>query len=69
MLLDKKKYKDQCDQCGNFAVLKSFNGKCLCENCIKSASENNNIKIRQCSNTKLVQEKQKKEEIDNVVKH
>ena len=58
MLLDKKKYKDQCDQCGAFAILKSFNGKCLCENCIKSVSENNSIKIRRCSNSKLVQEKQ-----------
>ena len=55
MLLDKKKYKDQCDQCGNFAVLKSFNGKCLCENCIKNASKENNLKN---SNTKPVQERQ-----------
>ncbi len=53
MLLDKKKYKDQCDQCGNFAVLKSFNGKCLCENCIKNVPKATNLKN---SNTKPVQE-------------
>lgn len=58
MLLDKKKYKDQCEKCSAFAVLKSFNGKCLCENCIKFASKNNSIKNRQCFNTKLAQEKQ-----------
>ena len=58
MILDKKKYKDQCEQCGNFAILKSFNSKCLCEDCVKNASEDNNVKIRQCSNTKPVQEKQ-----------
>ena len=44
MLLDKKKYKDQCDQCGNFAVLKSSNGKCLCESCLKKEAQNNNLK-------------------------
>ncbi len=58
MLLDKKKYKDQCDQCGNFAVLKSFNGKCLCENCIKKVHKENNLKNSQYSNTKPVQERQ-----------
>lgn len=58
MLLGKKKYKDQCDQCGNFAVLKSFNGKCLCENCIKNAPKENNLKNSQYSNTKPIQERQ-----------
>ncbi len=58
MLLDKKKYKDQCDQCGNFAVLKSSNGKCLCESCLKKEAKNNNLKDNQNFNEKLTIEKQ-----------
>lgn len=28
-----KAYKDKCDECGNFDVLKGVNGKCLCSSC------------------------------------
>lgn len=29
-----KTYKDKCDRCGKFDVLKGYNGKCLCPNCL-----------------------------------
>lgn len=58
MLLDKKKYKDQCDQCGAFAILKSFNGKCLCENCLKKETQNNSLKDNQNFKKKLIIEQQ-----------
>lgn len=58
MLLDKKKYKDQCDQCGAFAILKSFSGKCLCENCLKKETQNNSLKDNQNFKKKLIIEQQ-----------
>lgn len=31
-----QKFKDQCDQCKKFDFLKSYNGKCLCKNCLNN---------------------------------
>lgn len=28
------KFKDKCDRCGKFDVLKGYNGQCLCNSCI-----------------------------------
>ena len=38
--MTEKKYKDKCDNCGKFAILKGVDslGKCFCENCINSYS-------------------------------
>lgn len=38
-----KKYKDKCDQCGKFDVLKGYNGKCLCVQC-RNQNSTKNIK-------------------------
>ena len=32
--MENKKYKDKCDGCGKFDVLKGYNGKCLCPDCL-----------------------------------
>lgn len=39
-MTEKKHFKDKCDKCGKFAILKGvdFLGQCLCENCISSYS-------------------------------
>lgn len=39
-----KKFKDKCDECGNFDYLKGINGKCLCSNCQNKLNKNQNIK-------------------------
>lgn len=31
----KTKFKDKCDECGKFAILKGYKNKCLCDNCRK----------------------------------
>ena len=39
-MTEKQQFKDKCDKCGRFAILKGvdFSGQCLCENCINSYS-------------------------------
>lgn len=44
-----KKFKDKCDECGNFDYLKGINGKCLC-NCQNKLNKNQNIKKIQKNN-------------------
>ena len=40
-MTEKKQFKDKCDNCGKFAILKgvAFTGKRLCENCIHEFNE------------------------------
>jgi len=35
------KFKDKCDECGNFDYLKGIKGKCLCLKCQKEALKSN----------------------------
>ena len=35
------KFKDKCDLCGNFDILKGYNGKCLCSKCIETGQQEN----------------------------
>mgnify|MGYP000079176661 CR=1 FL=1 len=32
--MEKKKYKDKCDECKKFDFCQGYNGKVLCEKCI-----------------------------------
>ena len=34
------RYKDKCDECGNFDYLKGVNGNCLCYNCQNKLNKN-----------------------------
>lgn len=36
------KFKDKCDNCGQFDYLKGMNGKCLCLKCQKICLKDNN---------------------------
>lgn len=35
-----KQYKDKCDNCQKFDYCKGYNGKILCDDCIKKEIEN-----------------------------
>ncbi len=35
MLQNKKQFKDACDKCGKMDFCRGFDGKVLCEKCIK----------------------------------
>lgn len=35
-----KKFKDKCDICGHFDILKGNNKQCLCSKCIKNSNLN-----------------------------
>lgn len=37
--METKKYKDKCDECGRFDVLKGMDGKCLCSNCVNKKQQ------------------------------
>lgn len=49
-MTEKHQFKDKCDNCGKFAILKGVDltGQCLCENCIheynSKLEKNNEIK-------------------------
>lgn len=38
---DRIKFKDKCDLCGKFDILKGYNGKCLCPKCIEKGPQEN----------------------------
>lgn len=37
--MEKKQFKDACDECGKMAVCKGHNGKVLCPECIAKQEE------------------------------
>ncbi len=40
-----KRFKDKCDRCGKFDILKTFNGLCLCSKCFSNKiSDLKNVK-------------------------
>lgn len=51
----RKNFKDKCDGCGEYKVLKGFNGSCLCQKCTKNIEvTKSEKKIIKCDDKKAV---------------